>query len=92
MYINFYYCPIKYFEYEKSFHYYFNGILGEKSHCIKYLITFTSTTDSGEADYEQYFLDKYFKVATYWSTYDDAKKYINYWASYRKEEYNKPCP
>lgn len=84
------YNSLQYFEYEKSFHYYFNGILGEKSHCIKYLITFTRTTDSGSY-YMQYFLDKYFKVATSWATFDEKQKHINFWASFHKEDYNKPC-
>ncbi len=89
------YNSIQFFKFQKSFYYNFQGEHRQNSGCVKYLITFTRIYPDEEEKfkkyYNQYYLNASFKVITYWSTYDEKEKYINYWASFKPEYFNTPC-
>lgn len=95
-YYNIDYNSVQFFEYEKSC--YYESPLYKTSHCIKYLITFTRTNEGFKRDseetqdyYQQFFLDDSFNVVDSWATYDEKEKQVNWWASFKKENYNTPC-
>lgn len=79
------YNTLRIFEYDHEFK--DNG----DGECVKYVITFTEIQDDGELYHSQYFFDSNFNKVNGWSTFDDALKHINFWDSYRKEDYNTPC-
>jgi hypothetical protein len=89
------YNSIQFFEFQKSFYYNFQGEIIQNSGCVKYLITFTEINPDKEEKikkyYKQYYLNASFKVITFWATFDEKDKYLNYWASYKPEYFNTPC-
>jgi hypothetical protein len=83
------YNSVQFYEYEKSSPY--QSPLNKTSHCVKYVITFTETTNDNKKYFSQYFIDDSFRVADSWSTFDEKEKHLNWWASVRPNDYGKIC-
>lgn len=83
------YNSVQFFEYEKSRPY--QNPLYKTSHCVKYVIAFTETTNDNRKYFSQYFIDDLFRVTDSWSTFDEKEKHLNWWASVRPNDYGKTC-